>query len=65
MNSFDLIASRVIMRARGRESGFHFSVYPTGLRMMRSIIWERTENCNKKKKSLLSGLRVVWNNDMK
>lgn len=45
MNSFDLIASRVIMRARGRESRFHFTVYPKGLRVMRPIIWEKTENC--------------------
>lgn len=50
MNSFHLIASRVIMRARGGESQFHFSVHPTGLRVMCSIIWEKTENCKKKKK---------------
>lgn len=72
MNSFDLIAPCVIMRARGRESRFHFAVYPKGLRVMRPIICEKTENCKNHAghflsffAKLLQGLRMVWNNEMK
>lgn len=74
MNSFDLIASCVIMRARERESRFHFAVYPMGLRVMRPIIWEKSENCKNHAANfffflecakLLQGVRMVWNNEMK